>query len=319
MPTVTSTEIIADVLEAIRVRHPMLMAFSHEFTSQPLKKGQSAIAHISRMPSVNDVDPVKGYGHADNVQDAKGLYDDVPITIDQHKEVSLSIAYINSISDNKQLYREAIDNAALALGRAIILHVLGLGVAANFSQSTAVDAVNYDRDVLGTVRKSMNTNGASPFNRIGIVNSDAFEALDADPRIANRDYYGQQTGGSALGMLRNVAGFGTIWEYPELPANGENLNGLFLSPEAIAVKTGIPDDIVAIANDLGIPNIANFETVTDPDSGLTLLAIKWMTSGTFDLKVTLTLLWGAVAGRQGAGNDAGSLTDYSGFRTVEAP
>lgn len=317
--TLTTTEIVADVIAAFRVRLPFLFAFAHQFTNQRLKKGQSAIAHIASVPDVADWDPAKGYGHADNKQETKDLVEDLSILIDQHKHVDLNLSYLNSIADKKEVYEQAIQNAGYALARAVVLDVLGKVKADAFSEVSQVDAVDYDRDTIGAVRVAMNKKGASPFGRIGIVNSDAFEGLDADPRIASGDYYGQQTGGSALGVLSRVAGFGSIFEYPELPDNGEGLNGVFLDPRAIAIMTGIPDDIDKVASDLGIPKIASFEEVSDPESGLTLLCIKWMEPGTFDVKVTLALVWGVAAGKQIAGNAAGELTDYAGHRVVEAP
>ena len=314
--TVTTTEIVSDVIESIIINFPMLEKFSHQFTDQGLKKGQTAIAHISRIPDVSEYDAAKGYGGADTTANAKTLYDDVAITVTEHPHVDLSISYINSIADQKHLYEEAINNAAFAIGRDMVQKILGLFVADNFSHSTEVDAIDYDRDTVGGVRKDMNKAGASPMRRIGIVNSDAFEGLDADPRIASRDYYGQQTGGSSLGMLSNVAGFEAIYEYPELPANGELVNGVFVDPRGVSFVTGIPNDIKAIADDLGVPAIANFEIVTGLN-GLSLLCIKWMVPGTFDVKITLTLLWGARAGK--AGGAAESLTDNAGHITVEAP
>src|ERR1700680_2020154 len=61
----------------------------------------------------------------------------------------------------------------------------------------------------------------------------------------------------------------------------------------------------------GIPSIAGFEVVEDAASGLSLLGIKWMKPGTFDVLVTATLLYGAVAGNQGG--SAGVITDKAGW------
>lgn len=317
MSTLTNTEILQDVIAAFKVQVPFLFKIGREFTAETLKKGQSAIAHISQVPTVNSYDAAKGYGHSDNTQESKDLVTDISILIDKHEHVDINISYLNSISDKKEVYEEAIHNAGFALARAVVLDLLSKVTAANFSKVSQVDAVNYDRDTLGSIRKQMNTDKASPFGRIGIVNSDAYEGLDADPRIASKDYYGQQTGGSALGQLKNVAGFGEVFEYPELPANGEGLNGFFFDPRAVAIKTGIPDDISKIAKARGIPEIASFSVETDPDTGLSFLSIEHMKPGTFDIVCTVTLLWGIAAGKQGG--TAGALTDLAGHRVVEAP
>lgn len=313
--TVTTTEIVADVLDAIKVQNPFIFKIAHQFTNKVLKRGQTAIAHISKIPTATDHDDVAGYGAA--ATNVKSLYEDVPITITEHKDVDLNITYINSISDNKMLYKEAINNAAYALGKAMVQFVIGKAVAANFSEGSQEDAVNYDKDTLGKIRKEMNVKGVPGMRRVGIVNSDAFEALDSDPRITSSDFHGQQVEGNALGVLRNIAGFSEVFEYPELPDNGENLNGIFLDPNAIALMTGIPNDIQAVADSLGIPSIAAWETVSEPESALTLLSIKWMKPGTFDLMISLTATFGASAGKQGGA--AGDKTDYLGHLVTEAP
>lgn len=70
------------------------------------------------------------------------------------------------------------------------------------------------------------------------------------------------------------------------------------------------------ASQSGVPKIASFEVVTDPDSGLSLLCIKWMKAGTFDIYMTMTLLYGCSAGKQTGA--AGTKTDYAGHRVKTA-
>lgn len=314
MPTFTTTQVLADVAAAIAVETPMLSLVASDFTAERLKKGQSAIAHIGSRPSVIDFDAAEGYG--ESAAETSSLFADRTITINKHKHVPLKVSYLRAISDQKEVYNRAIAEAAAALGKAVVDDGLALVLDANFSQSTTETHANTDRDTLGAIRKAMNKLGAPTQNRFAVFNSDAFESLDADSRIASRDYYGQMTGGSALGILNNVAGFQQVIEYPDLPTNSENLSGVALAPDAMVVKTGIPQDSEDIREALGIPAIANFETITDPDSGLTLMAVYWQAPGTFDIHMSITLIWGWSVGK--AGGSDGALTDYSGHRVVTA-
>jgi hypothetical protein len=315
MPTLTPTVILADIAAAVAVESPLLSRVASDFTAEPLKKGQTAIAHVGSRPSVIDYDASSG-GYGQSSAETSSLFSDRSIVIDQHKHVPVKLSYLSTLTDQKAVYQAAINEAGKALGKAIVDDGLAKLLAANFSKSTIETVANTDRDTLGKMRKEMNKAGALTSGRTAIVNSDVFESLETDPRIASKDYYGQQTGEDALGMLKNVAGFGMVMEYSDLPANAQNLTGFGFDSRALAVKTGIPNDMEAMRNALGIPSIANIELITDPASGLTLMGIFWQVPGTFDLMMSVTAMWGWAAGSDGG--SAGDLLDYAGNRLVTA-
>jgi len=76
----------------------------------------------------------------------------------------------------------------------------------------------------------------------------------------------------------------------------ENLTGFFATREAIAIKTALPTDGVEIAQALGIPVPVSAEVITDPDTGLSMIAYKWFEQGVMDAYITLACLYGATAG-----------------------
>lgn len=317
MATLTSPKLIlADIAAAVAVQAPLLSRVGSDFTSEPLKKGQTAVAHIASRPTVQDYDYAHAAGYGKDAVESNTLVEDREITIDQHKHVPIQVGYLASLTDRKEVYQALIDESALALGKAVVDDGLSKVVAANFSQSTTETIANTDRDTLGKMRTAMNKLGALTSGRTAIFNSDAFEALDADPRIASGDYYGQRTGGGSLGMLSNVAGFEQILEYPDLPANSENLSGVGFDPRAMAIKTGLPRDIEMIREATGAPSTANFYTITDPSTGLTLLGIVWQQPGTFHVMMSVTLLWGWSVGSDGGAT--GAVADYCGHRIVTA-
>jgi hypothetical protein len=77
---------------------------------------------------------------------------------------------------------------------------------------------------------------------------------------------------------------------------GEEITGFFATREAIAIKTALPADSLEIARSLGIPTPVSDEIITDPDSGLSMIAYMWFKTGTMEAYVTLACLFGAVAG-----------------------
>jgi hypothetical protein len=58
------------------------------------------------------------------------------------------------------------------------------------------------------------------------------------------------------------------------------------------------------------------EVISDPNSGMQFLLLKWQEAGTGDLYMSLAFLYGCVAGKQGG--SAGVKTDYGGHRVVTA-
>lgn len=314
MATLSATIIAMDVIAAFKKRFPMLFAFGTDFSAANANLNQQITARIATLPTVQDYDASDGYEA--NAANANDLMLDVPVTIDRHKHVPVKIDYIDQISTNRNLYQETMGNLAYVLGKEAVDYALGLAKIANFSEYTTETINNTDRDTLGKVRKAGNSRGMLPLGRVGIVNSDFYEALEIDTRIASKDYYGQETGGEAYGHLRNVAGFQHVWEYPDLPANSENLSGFFFDRRAFAIASRLPNKGFDLAASFGVPRIANVEVVQDPESGLALLAISWQKQGTFDTYVTLAWMYGVTAGSQGAAAVAtsGTLTEGETYR-----
>lgn len=311
--TLTVSELLADTLAAFKKRVPALFAFSTDFSAARGVLNQALIAKIRVLPTVATYDATTGY--ANGATAVSSLLVDVPVTMDQHKHVPVKITHLAQLASQRNLYEDMVADLAYVLGKSVVDYALTKVLAANFTQSTTEAIVDTNRDTLGAVRKAMNAKGAGP-QRYGIVNSDFAEALDADSRIASKDYYGQQTGREAYLHLKGCSGFNDIWEYPDLPANAQNLSGFFFDSRAITVATRIPDNSVEYAQSIGIPQVAATEIVTDPDTGLSLLGIKWMNAPTLDSFCTVALIYGVTAGAQGG--SAGDLTDYAGYRVKTA-
>lgn len=313
--TLSATEILQDTLEAFKTRVPMLSRFSTNFGPGEARKGDVIQAHVRTLPGVEDYDATTGYKA--NADEASGLLTDVGVTLNQHKHVPVKLDYIDSISSRKDLYAKVIGDQAYVLGKSIVDYALGLCTSANVTHGTANPALNWTNESIEAVRTQLNTQKASPTGRWGVIAPAVAAALANDVRCTSKDYYGQLQGSNAYRHFRGVGGFEDIWEYPELAstaAGQATCNGVFGDASLVAVATRIPRMMDPAS--LGIPNIAAWETATDPDSGLSLLGIRWVDPGTFDIYLTMTLLYGASVGAQGGG--ANAKTDQGGYRTTES-
>ncbi len=316
--TLSATEILQDTLDAFRVQFPMLTGpagFGTDFSSETAKLNDQVIAHIRTLPSIQAYDGTNGYEA--NGAEASGLLVDVPVTLDQHKHVPVKIDHLDVLSSKKNLYDKTINDMAFVLGKGVVDHALGKIVAANFSYGANETIANTSKSTLNSATKKLNQNGNVPRGRFGLVTSDFYNALEEDSRVSSGDYHGQAREGNGYGELKNIAGFERIWEYPDLrTAAGENINAFLGTGTAVAICSKVPSDPSKLASSIGIPTIAKFDTLTDPNSGLTLLGIQWMKSGTFDIWLTVALIWGAAAGKQGGAN--GVKCDKAGYRVTEA-
>jgi hypothetical protein len=219
------------------------------------------------------------------------------------------------LSSKVPLYQEAIRNIAYTLGKYVTDYALSKILAANFSRSVVVPGANYTLDTLEYLRTKLNQQGAMQFGRFALINSPAAGGLQSDARVASGDYYGQLNGASGYRRWTNMAGFSNVFEYPDLPANAEALNGFGGDKRAIVVANR-QISISNAAEALGVPQVMQYTPMTDPDTGLQLTGVAWQEAGTGDVYVSVALLFGASAGAQGGLAD--SITDKAGYRVKES-
>ena len=311
MATLLNTPIVLrQTLAAFKTRVPALNMLSLDATADEMKLGTQAIAHIRALPTIGTYDSSTGYFNDAN--DQAGLLTDVPVTVDQHKHVTISLNYLATLGDDK-IDMEFAD-AGYVLAKAIVDSVLTkAAAAANVTYNEIETIANTDLDTLRKIRTQMNTNKADPLRRYGLVSTAAAQKLDTDPMIVSKDYHGQQSGGEGLLRFQNVGGFREILEYPDLPTTA-TLQGLFFDPRLMVVKTALPQTTVELAASMGFAQTEVLDRQTDPDTGITLMMIKHTKPGTLDKFISFVMLWGSAAGAQGG--SAGDLTDKAGVRLI---
>ncbi len=319
--TLSVNELATDVLDSYKVQFPVIGNFAYDFSSDSARRGQTITARVlSGVASASDYDASNGYEGA--TTDVGTLTNDLDITLDQHKYVSISMDYLDMISTQRDLYGEVASTMANTLGKGLMEAVWNGLVADNFSKSVVKDGTTagqeHNLDMLHAVRAEMNTNGTAVAGRYGIVNSSVMTQLLTDTRIASGDFYGQLSGANGIGILRNIAGFEAIYEYPAGDANGENLVGFFGDRSAINIASRVPSDFQAQASRANAPAIASNSIVQDADTGLPMMALSYQKAGTFDIVATLTHIYGLRFGKGGSGGSAGDLTDLGGVRLVTA-
>ena len=300
--TLSVPVLVAKTLEAYKVKYPMLGALSTDCNDEASRLGQQVIARITKIPTVADFNATQ----ATNAQDSKTLLEDIPVTLNRHRESV--IQWVQDDVEKSQIkIIEAMTNMGYAIGKDVTDYILTQALDTNFS--TEVIQASPDRATLRAVTSAMNANGAGDV-RYGIVNSDVYDDLDNDPEITSSDYAGQMQGANPWGTLSNTSGFTNIWEYPDVPTNSEALTGVFFDPTAFVLSSRPMQLNQNLAISLGVPLQSKVDVVADPSTGMTFTAFTWQSNTSFDVFTKLVVLYGVSSGK--ATGSAGDLTDFGG-------
>lgn len=397
MPTLSTSEIVADVFAAFRKMVPALKYFATDFSSANAKYNQQIIAHVAALPSVVTHDTTNGFFYSPT--DARTLLTDVPVTMDTWKDVILKFTANNLVTDRTAKYLKTVEGAAFQLGKAMIDSVLGKCNSTNLSNVLTCTQANATAAKLRLFTATLNAQGAGPM-RHGLVNSGFMTGLLGDTVIGSGDYFDQRQEAGPFAILNNIAGFQAVMEYPDYPANTaaidtftaatsdlltvasahgliagdrvrvsstttlpaglsaatnyfviasgltatalklsatsggsavditdtgtgthtisryDNTNGIFFEDRAIVISSRLPADSIELAQSRGVPVPMKAAPMTDPDSGLTVLALERFNTSSLDLELCFSVMFGSAVGRQGG--TAASLMDNGALRIIES-
>lgn len=254
-PTLTTSQVLLDVLKSFRKWFPGLGLIGTEFRGTPLKLNQKYIAHIAGLPVASTFDRAQG-GYKNGANSARGLLQDVPVTVDGQPTAPLLWQHLDQLKDSKNEYGEVIGNAGYVIAKA----AADQGVFAKlthrfFTREKLFAVADCDYDMLQAVTGQANQQGMLPTGRILFVNTDVANILAVDPRMISKDYAGQLLDGNGYRQWRNVGGYALIQEYPDLALNnGAALAGVtataatdVLAKNDHGLETGDPVVISVIA------------------------------------------------------------------------
>lgn len=315
--TLSVPEILTDVMDAFKLETPELFqpgGFGTDFSSKTAVLGDKITAKIAHVPLTGDYDKNNG-GFKAASQDVTTLIEDVPVTLDRFKIVTVNISWLTQLASKLQLYKEAVRNYGFALGKLVVDTALAQITPGNFSNSVTSALANINLDTFdGSIRDQLNGQKASNRGRYCLINTAAASKLGQDDRVRSSLFYGALNGDQGYRIWRNLAGFSWIREYPDMFA-GNNLFGYGGDSRGIAVATR-QIDFSNAADMLGVPKVMEFYPMSDEQSGVTLTGAAWQEVGTGDVFVSAGVLFGIGAGKQGGAN--GTITDNAGVRLITA-
>lgn len=224
--TLSVSQLLALNIAAFKKRVPILQMMGTDFTGMDLRKDAAAIARIPTLPTASSYSSGSG-GYKNGAASARGLWIDVPLTIDQWITVPLVMEHTNLITDQIMPdYTANIADGGYVLGKGMVDYVLGLVNSLRFSQGSVIADADFDVDALIAIGQAMNGKTESN-DRFLLVSSAVASVLAADQRLINSQYFGAAQGGESIRVWRNAFGFREIREYADLPTNtGTALTGV---------------------------------------------------------------------------------------------
>jgi hypothetical protein len=300
--TLATATIVQEALALVFTKRPILKNISMGFTEKdgsPISAfNQQVITRTLGLPTVQN------FGSA-----ASATADvDVPVTLDQFKELRYEFTPQEYSGTNRDLVRERAEPMAIALGNSMVDAIAALWTTANFTNPRAgADAVANGATVNVTVqaggqdythlvnqRGILNKAGVPDYKRFYVGNSDVYGSMLNDQRIVA--YLNNQRNGDAImrGELPDVAGFG-LAEYPALTAKaGGNLIAVCGSPDSTVYAARVPKNPTEVIPGLPIPGRIGY--VTEPKTGFTVMVLEYVTMSTLVVSTVLVWMYGVAKG-----------------------
>lgn len=281
-----SSVIIQEALDLVFTVRPILNEISLDLKAKAVKQGQVVKSRIFSVPAVGN------FGDAA----AAKVDTDVPVTIDQMKQIMHTFTFAELNQTDRELVRETALPVAIALANHMVDAVAALWLEANFANETVL-ANGWDYEHLVTVRQALQTRGTPEgMPRFYIGNAAVYSELLQDPMVVAAQNNPDNAGAIASGKLSRAAGFG-LGEYPAMP-NTNNLVGFAGTKDSVVLATRIPSDPRELLPNAPYPGILT--PITHERTGLTVLLNEYIDQAT--LAATTRLIWAYGVGVGNANN-----------------
>lgn len=285
--TLSSGTILTRALELVFTKRPILSKISLDLSAKEANKGDTVKSRIFTVPTVGNFPSA-----ATDVTTT-----DVPVTIDQAKQVRHTFTSAELSSTKRNLVDEAAKPIAVAIANHMVDTLAALWTPTNFANETVEAVADADYVTLTKLRGALTGRGASDDGRIATVNGTAYGNMLVDP-LCNRAAKSTGADPIANGELSQLAGFETIFEYPSMPT-ANNLIGFAGTRDSLVLATRLPADPREVLP--GAPVGGAIGVITEPTTGLSIMAVEWIDLATLSANVMLVWLYGVAKGNANNG------------------
>lgn len=281
----THTILAQKALEAFVAALTPLRAFSTNFSEAEAERGDKI-----KVPFISAQDAAQDFAGAYVIQDAD--MDGLDISLNQRKYVSWGLT-TQELADNPQLTLERFARQkGFQLAKAVLQDVWGLATNANYGAAVFTGgAAGFDADTVADIETACDTSDWPEMERSLILKPAYHGAVVKDNTVQG------QLGVEGSGVIsdskvRRLHNF-DLYKSNVIPANGENLVGMAVHPDAIliAMRLLVPEDR---------RNIITFERLSDADTGITIGFREWFDPDNDKVKRVLECSYGRRPGNTAA-------------------
>jgi hypothetical protein len=280
------TDIVSQrVLDFLRYEFPLLRAISTNFSDEQLKIGQNVITRLVTPPDVVDYNTSTGWPNSTTAAA------DISVPMTAQKAVQIMFQSNQLSGTNRRLFDEQAAPAAYSIKKDCVDLVLAL-ITTAFTNTAVVKAlVDWDRKGVIALKNGMKKAQIPMFNPFALLSIDYYDKLAEDGSIVSIALP-ESAQAMKTGILPRIHGLQPIEAQNEAWAN--NIVGFGGIPSALALATALPVDYTTVFP--GVNAGGQVRIVTDAETGLSLMEVKFINHQLADASMRLAYMRGAARG-----------------------
>jgi len=263
--TLVGNIITQRALDLLQESYPWLKGVTTDFTSEAAQFGQSIVTRTLAPPAATDYNTSTGYASSDITAA------NITVALDKHKAVQVALTANDMSGTRRSLIEEEAEGIQYSIGKTLADAIGALLLTATYSAETACVLASFTRIIAISMVTALNVLKTPRFRRVMVLNASFYGKLLSDPTIISLGL-AESWASATSGKVPNIAG-AELFEWADLPANAETLNGFVCSPDALVIAARLPNDYTLAS--AGVPQTAVIETVTNPATGLSVLLTKF--------------------------------------------
>ncbi len=289
---VAATAIITQrALELLKFEFPMLSRITTDMSAENAALNQGITMRTVTPPSVVAYHTTNGYVPTSTTTT------DVTLTIDVHNSVPIKFNANQLAATFRHLFDEQLPAMHYSLGKDICDALYALIVTGTYTNTPVTEAlIDFDRESVIALGTALTAAGNPLMGRTLLLNSSYYGKLMSDTAIVSLAA-NQESNIIHGNRLPNIHGFDII-EAPNLPTTG-NLAGFAFTKSSMLLATRVPTDISTVFP--GVSGGAVTRTVTNPDTGLSVLMIQHSNPLLGHAYLILAYMYGVDPGQVAAG------------------
>jgi len=264
--TITGDLVVQRALDLLKHEFPVLSRITADFSAAGASFNQQVVTRTRTPAAVGDYHTSTGYTSGSHVTT------DVPITINQHKHVSVSFHANELASTRRALFPEAEEGMHYSLGEALVDALYALITTGNFTNETVSALIDFDREVVVDVKTALMGRKVNGGTRTLLLNSSFHGQLEKDASLYSVNINPNAQGVISQSLLPAIAKFQPL-EAANLPTTS-NLVGFGFRADALAMATRLPNDYAQALP--GVPATAVTSVVTNPDTGVSVMLVQFV-------------------------------------------